>query len=428
MKLTVIGTGYVGLTSGAMFAELGHQVTCVDKDKDKVKMLKTGKVPFYEPGLDNLVRKHLDYNIKFTTSLSAAEASKVIMIAVGTPPAKDGSPDLSFVLEVARQLMPYLKEYKVIIMKSTVPIGTNKIVQKYLLDKGVERKYFDIVSNPEFIREGTAIFDSFHPDRIVIGSDSQKATEITRSLYQRIECPVMITSNEAAEMIKYASNAFLAVKISFVNELAGICEDYKVDICEVARGVGYDTRIGPHFLKAGAGFGGSCLPKDLSGLLHLADKADKKAKLLKAVYEVNTAQPALVIAKLEKLLGALQDKKIAVWGLSFKPETDDMRFAPAIPVINLLLQKQALVSAFDPAAMENAKKLLPASVKLSKDMYEAVRNCDALVIMTEWDIFALADIKLLKETMKNPVIVDGRNIFSPSEMISQGFQYRGIGR
>ncbi|MCL4440423.1 MAG: nucleotide sugar dehydrogenase, partial [Firmicutes bacterium] len=332
------------------------------------------------------------------------------------------------VLEVARQLMPYLKEYKVIIMKSTVPIGTNKIVQKYLLDKGVERKYFDIVSNPEFIREGTAIFDSFHPDRIVIGSDSQKATEITRSLYQRIECPVMITSNEAAEMIKYASNAFLAVKISFVNELAGICEDYKVDICEVARGVGYDTRIGPHFLKAGAGFGGSCLPKDLSGLLHLADKADKKAKLLKAVYEVNTAQPALVIAKLEKLLGALQDKKIAVWGLSFKPETDDMRFAPAIPVINLLLQKQALVSAFDPAAMENAKKLLPASVKLSKDMYEAVRNCDALVIMTEWDIFALADIKLLKETMKNPVIVDGRNIFSPSEMISQGFQYRGIGR
>ncbi|MHB9094142.1 MAG: UDP-glucose dehydrogenase family protein [Eubacteriales bacterium] len=428
MKLTVIGTGYVGLTSGAMFAELGHQVTCVDKDKDKVKMLKTGKVPFYEPGLDNLVRKHLDYNIKFTTSLSAAEASKVIMIAVGTPPAKDGSPDLSFVLEVARQLIPYLKEYKVIIMKSTVPIGTNKIVQKYLLDKGVERKNFDIVSNPEFLREGTAIFDSFHPDRIVIGSDSQKATEITRSLYQRIECPVMITSNEAAEMIKYASNAFLAVKISFVNELAGICENYKVDICEVARGVGYDTRIGPHFLKAGAGFGGSCLPKDLSGLLHLADKADKKAKLLKAVYEVNTDQPALVIAKLEKLLGALQDKKIAVWGLSFKPETDDMRFAPAIPVINLLLQKQALVSAFDPAAMENAKKLLPASVKLSKDMYEAVRNCDALVIMTEWDIFALADIKLLKETMKNPVIVDGRNIFSPSKMISQGFQYRGIGR
>lgn len=428
MNITVIGTGYVGLTSGAMFAELGHKVTCVDKDKGKIKTLKKGWVPFYEPGLDNLVKKHLGNNLKFTTGFGSAGRAKAIMVAVGTPPAEDGSPDLRFVLEVAGQIIPYLKKYKVIIMKSTVPVGTKKIVEKFLVDQGVPAKNFDIVSNPEFLREGTAIHDSFHPDRIVIGSTSQKAVEITRTLYQGIECPVMITSNEAAEMIKYASNCFLAAKISYINELAGICEEYGVDIKEVARGIGYDTRIGPHFLRAGAGYGGSCLPKDLSGLLHLADKAGKKSSILQAIHDVNAGQPAVVVEKTEKILGSLKDKKIAVWGLAFKPETDDMRFAPAIPVINLLVSKQAYVTAFDPVAAENAKKLLPTAVDIEEDMYETVRDCNALIIMTEWDVFARADLDLLGEIMNNPVIVDGRNIFSPAEMKARGFIYRGIGR
>lgn len=428
MNITVIGTGYVGLTSGAMFAELGHRVTCVDKDKDKVKMLKKGRVPFYEPGLDNLVQKHLGENLKFTTGLGSAGRAKAIMVAVGTPPAKDGSPDLGFVLEVAREIIPYLKRYRVIIMKSTVPVGTKRILEKYLLDQGVPAQNFDLVSNPEFLREGTAIYDSFHPDRIVIGSASQKAIEITRSLYQGIECPVMITSNEAAEMIKYAANCFLAAKISFINELAGISEEYGVDINEVARGIGYDTRIGPHFLKAGAGYGGSCLPKDLSGLLYLAGQAGKKALLLKAIHDVNAGQPVMVVEKAEKLLGSLKDKKIAVWGLAFKPETDDMRFAPAIPVISLLLSKQVHVSAYDPVAAENAKKLLPVSVDIYDDMYETVRDCDALIIMTEWSAFAQADLELLRDIMKQPVVIDARNIYSPADMKARGFVYSGIGR
>lgn len=428
MRITIIGTGYVGLTTGATLAELGHLVTCVDKDKNKLQVLKNGEVPFYEPGLKALVQKHLGRNLKFTDRLTSAVKSTAIMIAVGTPPDADGSPDLSSVLEAVNQLVEYLQKYKVIIIKSTVPIGTKKVVEKYLVNRGAERKKFDLISNPEFLREGTAVSDSFHPDRMIIGADSQKAVDLTRTLYQPIECPVMITSNETAEMIKYAANAFLAAKISFVNELSGICEEYGVDVNEVARGIGYDTRIGPHFLKAGAGYGGSCLPKDLSGLLYLAEKADKEALLLKAVRDVNTKQPDIIVEKLERLLGSLKGKQIAVWGLAFKPETDDMRFAPAVPVITRLINKEARISAFDPAAMENAGKLLPPQVEMCADMYETVRGCDALIIMTEWKVFTQADLKLLRETMKNPVIIDGRNIFSPPEMKLQGFLYEGIGR
>lgn len=428
MKVTIIGTGYVGLTSGAMFAELNHEVTCIDRDNNKIEILKSGKMPFFEPGLDFFIQKHLDKNLKFTNNLTSLKRAKVIMIAVGTPPAEDGSPDLRFVLEVASQIVPYLERYKVIIMKSTVPVGTSKILEKHLINSGVKRTNFDIVSNPEFLREGSAVFDSFNPDRIVIGSANQKAIEITRSLYQRIECPVLVTSNEAAEMIKYASNAFLAAKISFINELAGICEEYKVDINEVARGVGLDSRIGPHFLKAGAGYGGSCLPKDLSGLLNLAEKAGKTPRILKAVHEVNSGQPLMIVEKLEKLLGTLRHKKIAIWGLSFKPNTDDMRFAPSITVIEFLLNKQAELSAFDPVAMENAKRLLPAAVTMSADMYDTIRGCDALVIMTEWEHFTAANMKKLKELMNKPIIVDGRNVFSPTEMKALGFKYLSVGR
>jgi len=277
VKITVIGTGYVGLTTGTVLAELGHRVACVDKDPRKILTLRDGRVPFYEPGLNDLIKKNLGKNLEFSTGLDSAGESEIIMIAVGTPPAENGSPDLDFVLKAALESVPFLNGYKVIVIKSTVPVGTRRIVEHVLIAGGADRSKFDIVSNPEFLREGTAVWDSFNPDRIVIGSDSQKAAEICRSLYRPIDCPVMLTTNEAAEMIKYAANVFLATKISFINELAGICEAYGVDVKEVARGIGYDKRIGHHFLRAGAGFGGSCLPKDLSGLLSMARKAGKKA-------------------------------------------------------------------------------------------------------------------------------------------------------
>lgn len=428
MKITVIGSGYVGLTTGAMLAEFDHQVTCVDIDENKIKILENAKVPFYEPGLDDLLKKHLNRNLKFSTGLQSLISSKVIIIAVGTPPAEDGSPDLSYVLNVIQQIIPYLKQYKVIIMKSTVPVGTHRIIQEYLLNHGVDKGKFDIVSNPEFLREGMAIQDSFHPDRVVIGSDSLKAGLLTYSLYQRTESPVMITTNDTAEMIKYAANAFLATKISFVNELADICEKYGVDVQDVARGIGYDKRICPHFLKAGAGYGGSCLPKDLSGLIYLAQKAGNVPDLLVSVQNINTKRPGKLIEKLKNVLGSLENKKIAVWGLAFKPETDDMRFAPSIPLIKELVKEKALVSAFDPIAAGKAKPLLPDCVEISVNMYEAVKDADGLVIVTEWDIFKNVDFRELKKNMKKPIIVDGRNIFSLKDMKSRGFIYQGIGQ
>lgn len=428
MNLTIIGTGYVGLTSGAMFAELGHRVTCVDTDQKKLTMLRSGRVPFFEPGLDKLVKKHLGGNLRFAPDLASAARTRAVMLAVGTPPAPDGSPDIKYVLEAAGQLAPYLKKYRVIIIKSTVPVGTKKMLQQHLLNLGIKQKHFSIVSNPEFLREGSALADSFNPDRIVIGADSQKALEITRALYQKIECPVMITTNEAAEMIKYAANAFLATKISFINELADICEEYNIDIDEVARGIGYDARIGRHFLKAGAGYGGSCLPKDISALRHLAESAAKQAALLQAVNDINNRRPTAIIEKLEKQLGSLEGKKVAVWGLSFKPQTDDMRFSPAIAVIGMLLEKKAEVVAFDPVAMDKAREVLAAKVLLAGDMYAAANGCDALIIMTEWQAFAGADLGLLKRAMKQPVIVDGRNVFSPTEARKNGFHYQGMGR
>lgn len=428
MKVTVMGTGYVGLTTGAMLAQFGHKVTCIDINERKINLLNTGQVPFYEPGLDALVNKHLNKNLKFSTELQSIVSSKVVICAVGTPPRRDGSPDLSYVLTVAQQLIPHLTRYKVILIKSTVPVGTKKIIQDYLLSQGIRRTKFDIVSNPEFLREGAALKDSFYPDRIVIGSDSQRAVSLTYSLYQRCACPILITSNEGAEMIKYAANSFLATKISFINELADICEKYSVDIEEVARGIGYDKRIGTHFLKAGVGFGGSCLPKDVSGLIYLADKSGITPQLLKSVIDINAERPYQVVNKLKNVLGSLERKKIAVWGLAFKPETDDMRFAPSIPVICQLVAEKAEVWAFDPVAADNAKPLFPECVKISDDMYETARDSDAVVIVTEWDVFKNADLSLLKKIMKEPVVIDGRNIFSPTDMKLQGFDYFGTGR
>lgn len=427
MKITVIGTGYVGLTTGTVLAELGHRVACVDKDPRKILTLRDGRVPFYEPGLNDLIKKNLGKNLEFSTDLDSAGESEIIMIAVGTPPAENGSPDLDFVLKAALESVPFLNGYKVIVIKSTVPVGTRRIVEHVLIAGGADRSKFDIVSNPEFLREGIAVWDSFNPDRIVIGSDSQKAAEICRSLYRPIECPVMLTTNEAAEMIKYAANVFLATKISFINELAGICEAYGVDVKEVARGIGYDKRIGHHFLRAGAGFGGSCLPKDLSGLLSMARKAGKKALLLQAVQEVNAGLPELIVKKTEDLLGSLSNKKIAIWGLSFKPETDDMRFAPSLPVIRLLLQKKAVLTAYDPIAMDNAKTVIPDSVSMTSTMYEAAKGCEALILMTEWDIFSKVNLKRLKKEMKKPVFIDGRNAFSPLELEKAGFLFTGMG-
>lgn len=429
MKVCVIGTGYVGLTTGIMLAELGHQVTCVDIDKEKIALLQQGKVPIYEPGTEELVIKHLNTNLKFTAELSGpAPEAMVIMIAVGTPPGKEGIPDISAVEQVARELIPFLTSYKVLIIKSTVPVGTNDKIRQLILDSGNSALNFDMVSNPEFLREGCALHDCFHTDRIVIGGDSPEAISLVWSMYSKLTAPCVVTSLRAAEMIKYVSNAFLAMKISFTNEIAAICEGYSVDIKEVTKGVGFDHRIGHHFLGAGAGYGGSCLPKDLQGLLHMSKNCGTKAELLKAVKKVNDLQITRIISKLEQELGELAGKEIALWGLTFKPDTDDLRAAPALSLIPQLLKRQAKVRVYDPIGMANAKPLLPGKVTMSEDMYQAVRGAHGLVIITEWPQFRHADLERVKQNMQEFVVVDGRNIFEPEQMRGLGCRYAGMGR
>jgi len=429
MKVCIVGTGYVGLTTGVMLAELGHEVYCIDMDQEKIKQLNKGVIPIYEPGVEQYLKKHLNRGLYFSTSMSdGVPRSEIIMLAVGTPPGEKGVPDLSSVLAVAKELVPFLTRYKVIINKSTVPVGTGRRISEILQDNGVDPAFFDVVSNPEFLREGTALEDSFFPDRIVIGGANPKAVQITRSLYKKIKAPVIITSLEAAEMIKYTANAFLAMKISFANEMAAICEGYNVDIIQVMEGVGLDRRIGPHFLRPGAGYGGSCLPKDLSGLLFLARQVRYRAPLLAAVEKVNDYQKARIIRKLRLALGNLKGKSIGIWGLAFKPNTDDMRAAPSLGLIRDLVNLGATVTAYDPISMPRAKPLLPPKVILANDMYQAIDGSHALVIVTEWDIFRQADLDYLKSLMRKWVIIDGRNIFDPSTMKEQNFLYFGTGR
>lgn len=432
MHIAVIGTGYVGLVTGACFAEFGVDVTCVDIDSDKIARLLAGEMPIYEPGLEQLVSKNvLSGRLRFTTDLKqAVEQALVIFLAVGTPPKSDGSPDLSFVENAARSVAEHMNGYKVIVTKSTVPIGTGEYIRKLVREQLKSRLNFGIVSNPEFLREGAAINDFMRPDRVVIGSRDEEAIEIMRDLYRPlylIEAPFVLTSLEAAELTKYAANAFLATKISFINEIANLCESIGCDVHDVARAIGMDRRIGSKFLHPGPGFGGSCFPKDTRALASVAREFGCDSMIVDAVIEVNRRQRAAMVPKIEKLVGNLEGKTIAILGLAFKPETNDMREAPAIAIISGLLERGATVRAYDPVAMSEAAEVLPA-IKYAEDEYEAVTGADALVFVTEWNQFRALDMRRIRDLMKSPRIADLRNIYEPADMRELGFEYIGVGR
>jgi len=432
MHIAVIGTGYVGLVTGACFAEFGVDVTCVDIDSTKIARLIAGEMPIYEPGLEQLVTKNVQAGrLRFTTDLNqAVEQALVVFLAVGTPPKADGSPDLSFVEAAARSVAEHMNGYKVIVTKSTVPIGTGEYLRKLIRQHLKSSLNFGIVSNPEFLREGAAINDFMRPDRVVVGSSDEEAVAIMRDLYRPlylIEVPFVVTSLEAAELTKYAANAFLATKISFINEIANLCEGIGCDVHDVARAIGMDRRIGNKFLHPGPGFGGSCFPKDTQALASVARQFGRDSMIVDAVIEVNRRQRLAMIPKIEKLLGGLEGRTVAILGLAFKPETDDMREAPAIDIISGLMERGATIRAYDPVAMTEAAKVLP-KVSFAGDEYEAVTDADALVFVTEWNQFRALDMARVRDLMKSPRIADLRNIYDPEDMRTLGFEYIGVGR
>lgn len=432
MHIAVIGSGYVGLVTGACFAEFGVDVTCVDVDSEKIARLTDGIIPIYEPGLEQLVSKNTQAGrLHFTTDLkSAVEQALVIFLAVGTPPREDGSADLTYIETAARSIAEYMNGYKVIVTKSTVPVGTGERLRQLIRENQKTRNNFGIVSNPEFLREGAAIDDFMRPDRVVIGSRDEEAIAIMRDLYRPlylIETPFVITSLEAAELCKYAANAFLATKISFINEIANLCDLIGCDVHDVARAMGMDGRIGRKFLHPGPGFGGSCFPKDTQALLAVAQAFGGESLIVDAVVEVNKRQRAAMIPKIEKLVGDLHDKRVAVLGLSFKPETDDMREAPSVEIIRGLTERGAKVCAYDPAAMDEAAKVIQG-IEYAEDEYAAVKEADALVFMTEWNQFRALDMKRIRGLMKTPKIADLRNIYEPADVRELGFDYVGVGR
>ena len=431
MQIAVIGTGYVGLVTGACFAEFGTSVTCVDVDSEKIERLKRGEIPIYEPGLDQIVAKNTQAGrLHFTTDVKAAvEQALVIFLAVGTPPREDGSADLSYIEGAARDVAVNMNGYKVIVTKSTVPVGTGERLRRLIREHQSEFD-FGIVSNPEFLREGAAIDDFMRPNRVVLGSRDEAAIAIMRDLYRPlylIETPVVITSLEAAELTKYAANAFLATKISFINEIANLCDRIGCDVHDVARGIGMDNRIGRYFLHPGPGYGGSCFPKDTTALISVAQEYGGEARIVEAVVEVNRLQRERMVEKIERLVGDVKGKTVAVLGLSFKPETDDMREAPSLDIINTLLEKGARVRAYDPVAVEQAQKVLKG-VEYAEDEFSAVEGADALVFMTEWNQFRALDMQRVKELMRAPKIADLRNIYEPERMRRLGFDYVGVGR
>jgi UDPglucose 6-dehydrogenase len=432
MHIAVIGTGYVGLVTGACFAEFGVEVTCVDVDAQKIERLSAGVMPIYEPGLEQLVTKNVQSGrLRFTTDVKqSVEQALVIFLAVGTPPKEDGSPDLSFVETAVRSIAQFMNGYKVIVTKSTVPIGTGEYLRRIIRENQTRRVNFGVVSNPEFLREGAAISDFMRPDRVVIGSPDEEAIAIMRDLYRPlylIEAPFVVTSLEAAELTKYAANAFLATKISFINEIAGLCERIGCDVHDVARAMGMDKRIGGKFLHPGPGFGGSCFPKDTRALASVARQFGCDSLVVDAVIEVNQRQRMAMLPKIERLVGELEGKTIAVLGLAFKPETDDMREAPSIDIIRALLERGASVRAYDPVAMTEAVRVLP-KIEYAADEYEAVREADALVFITEWNQFRALDMGRIRDLMKSPKVADLRNIYEPADMRELGFDYVGIGR
>jgi UDPglucose 6-dehydrogenase len=431
MKIAVIGTGYVGLVVGACLAETGNDVICVDKDESKVRMLRRAKVPIYEPGLTELVKRNAaEGRLTFTTQLGrAVKASEIIFIAVGTPQGEDGSADLQHVEAVALDIGKAMDGYRVIVDKSTVPVGTAERVRQIVAR---ETKHpFSVVSNPEFLKQGAAVDDFMKPDRVVIGAEDQRGADLMVALYQpftRTGAPIMVMDCASAELAKYAANALLATRISFMNEVANVCELFGADVDRVRQAVGSDRRIGPSFLFPGVGYGGSCFPKDVKALMRFS--ADKKYdfKVLKAVEAVNQRQKLVLVKKLESHFKSLKGKTIAIWGLAFKPKTDDMREAPAVPIITGLLEKGARVQAYDPEAMDVARGIFGSKVTFAKKSYDALRDADALAIVTEWHEFREPDFVRMRKLMRNPIIFDGRNIYHPQQMQAHGFTYSSIGR
>ena len=439
MKLSVIGTGYVGLVSGTCFAEMGNDVICVDNDKSKIDKLIKGDIPIWEPGLEEMVQGNVEQErLSFTTDIKdAVEKTDICFIAVGTPPDEDGSADLQYVLAVARDIGTYMNEYKVIINKSTVPVGTADLVKsevRQILDERNVNYHFDVVSNPEFLKEGDAINDCMKPDRVVVGTDSPKCAEILKELYApfaRSHEKLIIMSVRSAEMTKYAANAMLATKISFMNDIANLCELMGADISEVRHGIGSDSRIGYKFIYPGVGYGGSCFPKDVKALIKMAKKVNSETRVLQAVEDVNDYQKTVLIKKVKKHFGAdLAGLTFAVWGLAFKPKTDDMREATSITVIEGLIQAGAKIQAYDPVAMDEANRVFgdKPEIQYTHGNYDALKGADALLLITEWNQFRYPDFGKVKNLLNNPVIFDGRNQYNPKELKELGFVYYGIGR
>ena len=431
MKLAVIGTGYVGLVTGTGFANLGNEVVCLDIDAEKIGKLRKGQIPIYEPGLEEQFRRNLKAGrlVPTTDAKKAVEDSEIIFICVGTPTNERLEADLSAVKAVARSIGRYMNGYKIIVNKSTVPVGTARMVRDIISESLTVDMDFDVVSNPEFLREGAALKDFENPDRIILGTDSERAEQVMTSLYrarERTDKPIMVTDVRSAELIKYASNAMLAARISFMNQLSRLCDRVGADIKEVSRGLGLDSRIGSRFLQAGVGYGGSYFPKDVVALITTLKQHGCEADLFEAVHRVNQAQYAVVLEKLESVL-QIPGSTVAVWGIAFKPKTDDIREAPSLKVIAELQKRGATVRACDPAAVENAKAEL-TGVALFDDPYETIRDCDALVVMTEWNEFRNLDMRAVRILLKQPIVVDGRNIYNPKEMQEMGLIYRGIGR
>jgi UDPglucose 6-dehydrogenase len=436
MRVSVFGSGYVGLVAAVCFAEVGNDVICVDIDEDKIKSLKNGTIPIYEPGLEEYIKRNVkEDRIEFTTDTKyAVDKSKVIFIAVGTPPGEDGSADLSHVLDVAKTVGTYMNEFKVVVDKSTVPVGTAEKVTKEI--KKHTKHEVAVVSNPEFLKEGAAINDFMKPDRVVIGTSNEEAAEIMRNLYMpfvRTGKPIIVMDEKSAEITKYAANSMLATKISFMNDIANLCDKVGADIEMVRKGIGSDVRIGPYFIFPGTGYGGSCFPKDVKAIIKTAQEYDHEMEILKSVEEVNDKQKTVLMDKiLTYFNGNIKDKVFAMWGLAFKPQTDDMREAPSIEMINELVKHGAKIQAHDPAALDESKRIfgnkIGTEINLFEKRYESLENTDALIIMTEWNEFREPDFYLIKDSLKSPVIFDGRNLYQPKRLKKMGFDYFCIGR
>jgi len=434
MHIAVVGSGYVGLVTGACLADFGMDVTCVDNDERKIGMLQHGEIPIYEPGLDAVVAKNVKAGrLHFTIELKdAVENALAIFIAVGTPPKDDGSADLSYVVQVAEAIADHMNGYKVVVTKSTVPIGTGQLIERVIKERNNGRHPFSVVSNPEFLREGSAIEDFMRPDRVILGARDSQAIAIMKDIYRPlylIEVPFVITNVESSELIKYASNAFLATKITFINEIAEICERLGADVHHVAKGMGLDRRIGPKFLHPGPGYGGSCFPKDTKAVVDIARHAGRPFDIVETVVKVNERIKLRMLDKIRAACGgSVAGLTIGFLGLAFKPETDDMREAAALPIIHGLVAEGATIRAFDPAAMDNAREVLPPSVVYCADAFDAATGCNALVILTEWNQFRSLDLDHLKGVLARPLVVDLRNIYDPVQMAERGFEYHSVGR